>query len=348
MTNLIFNKKKILITGDRGFKGSWLTLWLLNLGAKVYGISLKEPDQLHYNFLNMDYPSYELDIRDKENLKKQIKKINPDLIFHLAAQSLVNNSYKNPIDTWNTNVMGTAFLLDSIKSLNNLSGILVVTSDKCYENLEKNIFYKEGDRLGGYDPYSASKAACDILATSFYKSFLSNNDIQLATVRAGNVIGGGDFSKDRLIPDIYKAVKNKRILDIRYPSSIRPWQHVLDCLHGYLLLAERIINGEKKFSRAWNFGPTKKSSKTVISVVEEFNKYFPELQVNISEIKNHESSILQLDSSDARKYLNWVPILDFKDCISYTSLWYKEFITSQKIISLDQIVKYELKKGISI
>lgn len=343
MINNVFKNKKIVITGDRGFKGSWLTLWLLKFGADVYGFSIQEPNQIHYKSLKLNYESKDLDIRDKKSLEIYLKKINPDFIFHLAAQPIVNYSYDFPLDTWNTNVIGTANLLDISRSLNNLKGILVITSDKCYENIEKSVFYNEKSRLGGYDPYSSSKAAADILTTSFYKSFFSNLGIQVATARAGNVIGGGDFSNDRLIPDIIQSVKMNKKLKIRNPESIRPWQHVLDCLHGYLILADKLINGDSDYSRPWNFGPEEKASYNVISIFNAFSKIFPNLDYDEVKIKKHEAKILQLDSSLARKKLGWKTYLNFSETVKLTAEWYKEFFNNKNVISLDQIYQFEKK-----
>ena len=344
MNRKLFNGKKILVTGDRGFKGSWLVSWLLKLGSDVYGISLKEEHHIHYNLLNLKYKSYEINVCDLYKVENLLKRIKPDFIFHLAAQPLVNRSYKHPIETWSTNVMGTINVLNVSRKIKNLMGILVITSDKCYENTEKDIFYKENDYLGGHDPYSSSKAAVEILVNSLRKSYFKDLQIQIATARAGNVIGGGDFSSDRLIPDIYRAILNKSQLKIRYPNAIRPWQHVLDCIYGYLLLAEKLMTNKSYYARSWNFGPKQKASKSVNDIVENFKLYFPNLEYKTYDKNvNHEAQTLQLDSSLARIDLEWKTKLNFSETIEYTALWYDKFINQKVIDTFLQIEQFEQK-----
>ena len=236
-----WKNKKVFITGHTGFKGSWLSIWLLEMGAEIYGYSLStrtNPNLYDILELNKKMTSFSGDIRDYKKLKKVISRISPDILIHMAAQPLVRDSYNDPVYTYETNVLGTVNVLDVARHVNSIASILVVTSDKCYENIEKNYSYKESDNLGGYDPYSSSKGCAELVASAYYKSFFHQKAIGLATVRAGNVIGGGDWSKDRIIPDAIRAFSNDNDLIIRNPKAIRPWQFVLDPLFGYLLLIE--------------------------------------------------------------------------------------------------------------
>ena len=343
---LVFNcykGKKILVTGHTGFKGSWLVSILNILGANVSGISLPPKNKNdHINHLECQIDSYYQDINDFNKLSKILNKIKPDFIFHLAAQPLVRESYKNPIETWQTNVIGTANIINISQSLENLKGILVITSDKCYENYEIDYGYKEEDRLGGYDPYSSSKAAAEILVNSFRQSFFSNvNDPLIASARAGNVIGGGDWSEDRLFPDIVRSVQSKKSILVRNPNATRPWQHVLDCLYGYLMLAEKLIDGDDiTFGDAWNFGPPKASNIKVIDILKSVNKIWTDVKwIFEDEFISHEASLLYLDSSKSNRLLNWKSILDIEESINWTITWYKEFLDNN-VITNNQINKY--------
>jgi len=339
-----FRNKKVLVTGHTGFKGSWLSLWLENIGAKVYGISQPTRHKNdHFNFIESNCNSFIVDIRDTIKFKKTLSEINPDFVFHLAAQPLVRDSYNNPLDTWNTNVIGTANLLEYSRELSNLLGLLVITSDKCYENKEVSRGYIESDSLGGHDPYSASKGACEILTNSFRKSFYSDsNNPLIASARAGNVVGGGDWSEDRLIPDIMRSIQKKDSLIIRSPNSTRPWQHVLDCLYGYLLLGEKLINQDSFYADAWNFGPDKSGNIKVQNVLNKIKDEWSIFDWKIDRNKNpHEASLLFLDNSKSKKYLNWKPIWDIDKTIHETVLWYRNFILDNKISSLSQIKMYE-------
>jgi len=335
-----FNQKKILVTGHTGFKGSWLVLWLKIIGANVSGISLPPKSKNdHINHLSTDIESHYQDINDYDKTFKIIKKINPDFIFHLAAQPLVRESYNMPIETWQTNVIGTANILNISRSLNNLKGVLVVTSDKCYENREIDYGYKEDDKLGGFDPYSSSKAAVELLVSSFRNSFFSNTDTPLiASARAGNVIGGGDWSSDRLFPDIVRSIQSKNALLIRNPNATRPWQHVLDCLYGYLVLAENLLktNG-RAYDQAWNFGPSKSSNIKVIDILKKVKNLWDDFEWVIDDgLNNHEANLLYLDSSKSQKLLHWKSILDIDETLSWTINWYKEFLNNN-VISINQI-----------
>jgi len=343
MFNQSYKDRKVVVTGHTGFKGSWLSLWLDSLGAKVFGISLPSESELsHWNLLGLNLESQWIDIRDVNLLRTAINRIQPDIVFHLAAQSLVRRSYRDPLDTWSTNVMGTANLLDACIGMDNLKGILVVSTDKCYENKEWDWGYREIEPLGGRDPYSASKAGVELVASSYRDSFFNSpSSTLIATARAGNVIGGGDWSEDRLIPDIFRSIQKNTPLLVRYPTATRPWQHVLDCLSGYLLLGKKLLEGKSEFAEAWNFGPEVTSNRKVSDLLEVVKKSIPDFDwsTTISD-EPHESRLLYLDSSKAREVLNWRPIWSFSESIDMTINWYKDWIYSGKVISLEQLNLY--------
>lgn len=335
IVNNFWNNKRVLITGHTGFKGSWLLLMLLEKGAKICGYSLSNPEeQLLFENINPKIKdSFEHnigDILDIASLKSTIEIFKPEIVFHLAAQPLVRKSYLEPINTWKTNVIGSINLLESLKILNNKCVVVVVTTDKVYENKERNYSFKEKDRLGGYDPYSASKAACELAISSWRSSFCGDNlnqtsNLSIASARAGNVIGGGDWSEDRIIPDTIRALKNNKNVIVRNPLSKRPWQHVLDPLNGYLMLAKNLYLNENCPREAYNFGPRLSSNKTVFELVEEIFKYWPG-KVELSKSKNifHESQLLSLDIEKVQKTINWAPVWDFSKSIHKTISWYKE------------------------
>ena len=331
--------KKVLVTGHTGFKGSWLTLWLLKMNANVSGIGLKPEYSTNlFDELNIEKDINHIicDIRNKQKVKNHIQKINPDIVFHLAAQPLVVKSYKDPVGTWETNVMGTINILESIKSLNkNCTGVFI-TTDKVYKNNEWIYGYRENDELGGYDPYSSSKAACEIAISSWRSSF----DIQgtncksifsLASARAGNVIGGGDWSENRIIPDVIKCLRNNEKIHIRNPKSTRPWQHVLEPLSGYLLLAEKLNEEKNIFSTSFNFGPFIESNRTVKDLVDECIKHWDgEYYFKNNVDSPHEAGVLMLSIEKAMKYLNWIPKWDFAKSIEVTINWYKDVYEGNK------------------
>lgn len=341
-----FKNKKVLITGHTGFKGSWLTSILLSLEAKIIGVSLETKKESHFELLKLKKKIIDIkcDIRNQKKLKKIINKYQPDIVFHLAAQSLVSLSYKNPIQTWTTNVIGTLNLIESLKILKKKCSAIIITSDKCYLNVEKKEGYKENDKLGGMDPYSGSKASAENVFLSEYKSFfIKSKNITLATARAGNVVGGGDWSSDRIIPDFITSVQNKKILKLRSPNSTRPWQHVLDPLFGYLKLSYALSRNVKNINgSSFNFGPKSNVNKKVIDVIKEINKKIKVGRWTI--IKNnkkfHESTLLKLNSDLARKKLKWETQLKFKDTMSLTSEWYLEYIKNKKILTFEQIKKF--------
>lgn len=325
----IYKEKKVLVTGHTGFKGAWLSIWLCELGADVVGFSLEEYDN-DYVFQNSGLKDHIADergdITDMNSLKKVFKKHKPEIVFHLAAQSLVRRSYKEPINTINTNTMGTANVLECIKDFDFVKAGVIITTDKCYKNKEKEEGYKETDELGGHDPYSTSKACAELIIESYNKSFFSHSNKLVASARAGNVIGGGDYAEDRLIPDCIKALKSNKEISIRNPSSVRPWQYVLDPLYGYLLLGERLLQGKKEFAEAWNFAPDSGSMITVKEVVDLVIKSWGKGRWTHSgaDEKSHETKLLNLDATKAKRSLNWHPRSDIKNGIKKTVEWYKK------------------------
>lgn len=337
-----YRGRKVLVTGHTGFKGSWLALWLQKLGAHVTGIALA-PDTTpsHHALLAPDFPSHEVDIRDAATLNKLIHHTKPDIIFHLAAQPLVRRSYNNPVETWSTNVMGTVNVLDACRTLPELQAVVVVTTDKCYQNREWEWGYRENDPLGGHDPYSASKASAELVAASFRHAFFHQNGPLLATARAGNVIGGGDWSEDRLIPDLVRTIAAKKPLIIRSPHATRPWQHVLESLTGYLLLGQKLLNGEREFADAWNFGPVAEDNRTVEEVLTHLHTHWPELLWEVDNApRPHEATLLYLDSSRARQKLEWHPVWSLDICLEATAHWYQHWMHSQQVESHRQLAQY--------
>lgn len=345
----IFRGRKILITGHTGFKGSWLALWLTRLGAEVSGMALP-PDTTpaHWNQLNLPLISHLTDINDAIAVKKILQQTQPELVFHLAAQPLVRASYHNPLDTWQTNVIGTANVLEACRHQENIRAIVVITTDKVYQNNNAEKDFVESDPLGGYDPYSASKAACELVVQSYRRSFFAEKNVLLASARAGNVIGGGDWAKDRLIPDIVRAVQSNLTasslqspLMIRYPHAIRPWQHVLDSLSGYLCLAHRLLLQEKDKATAWNFGPSPEHCRRVVDVLLQMKLHWPDLHWREeSVVQAHEAERLTLDSSAAQAHLGWKPVWGFEQTALHTAEWYKHFYQDQQVISPQQLETY--------
>ncbi|MDC3411681.1 CDP-glucose 4,6-dehydratase [bacterium] len=326
--------KRVLITGDTGFKGSWLALWLLNLGADVFGYSLKpNTSPSHFSILKSKYKTYFGDICDLQLLQNVIEETSPEIIFHLAAQPLVRYSYNNPLETFQHNVIGTANVLEASRFSKSVKAIIVITTDKCYENNEGGYGFVETDRLGGYDPYSSSKACAELVTNTYRSSYFNLSDydkrheVLIATARAGNVIGGGDWSKDRLIPDIIRSIVNSSPLIIRSPNSTRPWQHVLEPLRGYLMLGEKLLNREVSFSGAWNFGPEENNILTVrelLSLSENrWNKFTYFIEENSDDF--HEAKNLILNINKVKKELKWQPIWSNETAIGRTIDWYREF-----------------------
>ncbi len=346
----IFNKKKILITGHTGFKGSWLTLWLQSLGAKVIGVSKNIPTTpSHYASLGIDKKivSKKIDIKNLTKLKKVFKKYQPDFVFHLAAQSIVRKSYSNPVETWKTNLIGTLNVLESLKEIKKICTAVLITSDKAYKNLEIKRGYTETDIIGGIDPYGASKSAAEIVIQSHIKSFFSynKNKVSIAVARAGNVIGGGDWSQDRLVPDCIKSCIKKKTVVLRNPKSTRPWQHVLEVINGYLTLACKLKKNKNFHGEAFNFGPNLTRNHQVQEVVSEMQKNWNIIKWKTRVNKKFfENTLLQLDSSKSKKKLSWKSTLSFEKTIFLTIDWYKHFFEKKNNImskSLSQISYYE-------
>jgi len=336
MQTSFWSGKRVFITGHTGFKGGWLCILLKMMGAQIYGFALKPdgvPNFYHAtNLLKYLDVSTIGDIRDSGILAETIKSTKPQIVFHLAAQPLVLESYENPKRTYETNVLGTLNLFEACRASDAVNGIINITTDKCYENQDWHWPYRESDTLGGYDPYSNSKACAELLTKAYRNSFFNNEDISVATARAGNVIGGGDWSSNRLVPDFIRAWKNQTELLIRHPSATRPWQHVLDPLAGYLQLGQALFEKQSFASSEWNFGPEPASSQPVGWVVNQLTRLAPNTKVKIDTEKNrHESQSLTLDSSKAKKSLNWKPRWSIQKSIHATFDWYQNFYNDAKM-----------------
>lgn len=331
-----YKNKRVLITGDTGFKGSWLALWLNSLGAKVYGYSLPaETENAHFNLLNLSNDIKHIDgnLLDFHFLNKTIQEIKPEIIFHLAAQALVRFSYDEPKLTFDSNVTGSVNILEVIRNCSSVKSLIYVTSDKCYKNKEWVWGYRENDELGGHDPYSASKAAAEIVFSSYCDSFFSKNtNIGIASVRAGNVIGGGDWALDRIIPDCIRSIINNKEIEIRNPHATRPWQHVLEPLSGYMLLAQKLYENPKQFSGSWNFGPTIESIKTVKELTEKTIGILEKGSVYIGKMDNnkHEAGLLHLNCDKSNHQLAWYPVWNFEQTVKTTIEWYKNYLNGEK------------------
>jgi len=345
-----WNGKKILITGHTGFKGSWLAFWLEMLGAEVCGYALapdSQPNLFDNLALENRIKSVIGDVRDLPAFETVLKDFQPEIIFHLAAQSLVRKSYRAPIETYETNVIGTINILEATRSVAAVKAIVVVTTDKVYENKEWHWAYRETERLGGFDPYSNSKACAELAVSAYRNSFFAETDCLIATARAGNVIGGGDWSEDRLLPDVFRSLIFGEKLEIRHPASIRPWQHALEPLAGYLKLAGKLYAGERQFAEAWNFGPSDEDSKPVGWILEEIKRVWNEpVNWEIADGKQpHEAHLLKLDSAKAKNELNWSPKLSLEEAVKLTAEWYRGFKDKQDLIKLmtNQINFYQNK-----
>jgi CDP-glucose 4,6-dehydratase len=335
-----FNGAKVLITGHTGFKGAWLSAWLKKLGAEVVGISLEELDNLsHFNVSNIDIGmrDYRLDIRNQKALNEIVQSEEPDFVFHLAAQALVRQSYDDPVATWSTNVIGTLNLLESLRLLKKSCYAVMITSDKCYDNVEWVWGYKETDALGGPDPYSASKGAAELVIRSHIKSFFpKEGKIKIASARAGNVVGGGDWSQDRIIPDCVKAWSEGETVKLRKPHATRPWQHVLEPLSGYLRLAIELSSEKSPHGEAFNFGPPAKQNQSVLELVEAMSLHWDRVKwEDISGIDNgpYESGLLKLNCDKALALLNWNAVMGFEDTVRMTAKWYSDFYKNPATIS---------------
>jgi CDP-glucose 4,6-dehydratase len=356
VTAHFWRHKRVLVTGHTGFKGSWLALWLQRLGAQVAGYALPPPpDRSLFSLANVGHQmqSYYADIRDSERLERMFEEFRPEIVFHLAAQPLVRLSYLIPVETYEVNVMGTVRLLDAARKTSSCRVVVNITSDKCYENREWAWGYRESDPMGGRDPYSSSKGCAELVTAAYRSSFFDgeNTDRQmgLASARAGNVIGGGDFSKDRIIPDIMAAVTSGRPLFIRNPDAVRPWQHVLEPLSGYLLLAEKLWADPLRFSQGWNFGPSAEDLMPVRWVVEKLLEYSDghvRWQID-SAPKPHEAHLLMLDSSQARLKFGWTPRWNLEQALRSVAEWHTAYSSGELVrgIVLRQIEAYEKSKS---
>ena len=327
--NEFWTNKKVFITGHTGFKGSWISIWLSSIGAHVKGYSLEplsKPNLFELADLESILESEINDICDYEKLSKSILDFDPDILIHMAAQPLVRKSYRDPLETFNTNVIGTANVLEVAKHCKNVKAIINVTTDKCYENKELANSFKEDDPLGGHDPYSASKACAELVSSAFKNSYLKELNIGIATVRAGNVIGGGDWAEDRLVPDILRTIASNSDMCIRNPDATRPWQHVLEPLAGYILLAENLYNNPLKYSSAWNFGPEEDDIKPVSWIADQILKNFPRSNwIKDDGNHPHEASLLQLDISKSKNNLGWQPKWNIDQAIEKILEWHLLF-----------------------
>ena len=337
--NGFFKGKKVLVTGHTGFKGSWLCIWLHELGAEVVGVSL-DPYSERDNFVlsgigNKIKADIRADIRDGEKMNQIFTEYQPEIVFHLAAQPLVCLSYEIPVETYEVNVMGTIHIMEAIRAIKSIKVGVMITTDKCYDNCEQLEGYVETDPFGGYDPYSSSKGACEVAIQSWRRSFFNPADygkkhtVSLASVRAGNVIGGGDWAKDRIIPDCIRALETTKVIDIRSPKAVRPWEHVLEPLSGYMLLAQKMWNDPTGYCEGWNFGPEAESVLTVwevaTAIIENFG--FGELKDVSDPNALHEANLLMLNINKAKTRLGWKPRLNAKECAVLTSDWYKRYKT---------------------
>ncbi len=351
MLQKVFHNKSVLVTGHTGFKGSWLIAWLQSLGAKVTGIALDPPTSpSHFLAANMADGIIDLrvDIRDQGALKHAIAPAQPDFVFHLAAQALVRRSYAAPTETWDTNVMGTLHVLEALRTLNKPCAAVLITSDKCYDNVEWVWGYRETDALGGPDPYSASKGGAELVIRSYIKSFFpkETSNVRIVAARAGNVIGGGDWAVDRIIPDCVKAWSKDQSVELRNPKSIRPWQHVLEPLSGYLALAEALARRPELHGEPFNFGPPAQQSHSVLELVQKMACYWDQvrwLDASNSAAEPYESGLLKLNCDKALHNLRWQAVMGFDDTVRMTADWYRAYYQQPEIIAsttLKQIADY--------
>ena len=345
--------KRVLVTGHTGFKGSWLSIWLHELGAEVVGVS-QDPFTNRDNYVlsgigNKMMADLRSDICDGRKMKEIFQKYQPEIVFHLAAQPLVRYSYEQPVETYEANVMGTIHVMEAIRATSSVKVGVMITTDKCYDNKEQMRGYKEDDPFGGYDPYSSSKGACEIAIQSWRRSFFNPEDygkkhhVSLASVRAGNVIGGGDWALDRIIPDCIKALEQDKVIDIRSPKAIRPWEHVLEPLSGYMLLAKKQWEHPTEFCEGWNFGPESESVSTVWEVATELIKNYGKGKLKDSSDPNavHEAKLLMLDITKAKTKLWWKPRMNMQQCMQLVADWYKRYQTEDVYqLCVEEIEKF--------
>ena len=344
----MFNEKKVLLTGHSGFKGGWLASWLITLGAKVYGVSFEDPSSPCFNRvvnLNNRMESYKLDIRDTASFAKIFSDVKPDFVFHLAAQALVRESYTNPTGTIATNLVGTVSVLDVIRSADWELTCVFITSDKVYRNKEWCWGYREHDELGGSDPYSGSKAMAELAIRSYFESYISKmSNVSIGVARAGNVIGGGDWAHDRIVPDAVLSIEHRKVLEVRSPRATRPWQHVLEPISGYLNLASTLRSGADLNGEAFNFGPASEQDRTVADLLNQMKVFWPEIDwVDVSEEQTfeHEAGLLKLNCDKAFHHLGWRSALSFEQTVKMTMDWYRLFYEGNRA-DLSNLSKYKL------
>jgi CDP-glucose 4,6-dehydratase len=350
-----FKNKKVLVTGHTGFKGAWLSIWLDMLGANLSGLALDprtERDVFVRSGIGKRMHDHRGDIRDLDTVLRVFAEEQPEIVFHLAAQPLVLESYADPVGTFATNTQGTAHVLEAIRQTPSVRAAVLVTTDKCYENREWVYGYRENDPMGGHDPYSASKGAAELIISAYRRSFFSTEDSPaIASARAGNVIGGGDWSDFRLVPDIIRAIERGQVLDIRSPRAVRPWQHVVEPLGGYLLLAQKLLEQPRRFAEAWNFGPLPHSVYPVEKIADAFFEYFREKTPAGQNVPGwrdtsnpnqlHEAGLLMLDISKAMQVLGWKPALDFQETVELTADWYARYAAEDvQALCQEQITQY--------
>ena len=363
MFNNIYADKKVIVTGHTGFKGGWLCLWLKLMGAKVFGISneiYKSPSLFETGKIESQVDSYLADVRDLEKMKALFRNIGPDFVFHLAAQPIVKLAFEEPVDTFTTNIIGTANILEALRKLNKPCIAVMITSDKCYDNLEWVWGYKETDHLGGKDPYSASKGAAELMIKTYFHSYFKKDEnVKIASVRAGNVIGGGDWAANRIVPDCFRAWAKEEKVVIRSPEATRPWQHVLEPLSGYLRTGQLLAQPEKKpvNGEAYNFGPPTDQNYTVLDLLKKLAVQWDETNNDILQVEPSnfpESGLLKLNIDKALYDLQWVPTLNFDETALFTSNWYKEYYQQKKedmleytLKQIHEYIEVAKKKGIS-